>query len=188
MRVSRIGPCAGRPVPLHFRRPSGRDGRPPDRLRHARLVQRAGSDGSGRYRPSGVDQVADSVHALLRRIPYLARNPEDRNDRRGGSYGPARPSGARRVPRPRPQSRKSGHARHGPEPRHLFPDPRGVEQVLRRDSRSGGRRHAQHQPHHRPRIQAVHLLRRSGCRKHRRGDGFRLRNAQGNDRLHAFPR
>ena len=84
-------------------------------------------------------KVARAVPPLLRRIPHLARDPEDRADRRGAPYGAARPRRAERVPCPCAQPRAPRDARYGPESRHLFPDARGREQVLRRRARHGGR-------------------------------------------------
>ena len=53
--------------------------------------------------------------------------------------GDARPRRAERVPCPCAQPRAPRDARYGPESRHLFPDARGREQVLRRRARHGGR-------------------------------------------------
>ena len=42
--------------------------------------------------------LARPVPALLRRIPHLARNSENRDNRRAGARRPARPQGAGRLP------------------------------------------------------------------------------------------
>ena len=63
-RVPRFGPRTGRAVAVDFRRPSGRDGHPPDRFRrNAGDEQRTGSDGPGRRRPDPV--------AIRSRVPFL---------------------------------------------------------------------------------------------------------------------
>ena len=66
---------------------------------------RTGSDGPGRRGAHLVAiTLARSVPALLRRIPHLARDPEDRADRRSKrSHGDARPRRAGRFPPARAQ-------------------------------------------------------------------------------------
>ena len=51
---------------------------PPDRLCHAGLPLRAGSPGHGPDRPRRHPGGARALPALLRRLPHLARSPEDR--------------------------------------------------------------------------------------------------------------
>lgn len=70
--VFHVSPRAGRAVAVYFRRPSGRHGDPPDRIRDDRHLVRTGGDGPrGRGAHRGA-QVARAVPALLRRIPHLA--------------------------------------------------------------------------------------------------------------------
>ena len=95
----------------------------------------------------------------------------------------ARPRRPESVPQPGPEPRAPRDPRYGPEPRHLLPDARGFEQVLRRRARHGGRHHEGDFEDHRPRLQAVRLLRCRGCREHRRCDGFGDRDPQGDGRL-----
>ena len=79
--------------------------------------------------------VAGAVHPLLRRLPHLARAEHDRAALR---RRPARAGlgGARaRPPRPGALARPAVHPRHRPEPRHVLPEPRDGEPVLRTDGR-----------------------------------------------------
>ena len=76
-------------------------------------------------------RVAGAVHALLRRLPHLARAEHDRAALR---RRPARagPRGARaRPPRPGAVARAAVHPRHRPEPRRVLPGARDGEPVLR---------------------------------------------------------
>ena len=76
----------------------------------------AGGHGPGRRGPPVRHQGPGAFPALLRRLPHLPRDPEDRGL---GLRGPGRPAGLGRcqcVPPPRPEPRASGAARHGPEP------------------------------------------------------------------------
>ncbi len=77
-RIPCLGASHRRTCPFHIRRPSGRDGHSPDGLRHARHQQRSGGNGPRRRGASGSHQVARAVSALLRRIPYVARDTENR--------------------------------------------------------------------------------------------------------------
>jgi pyruvate-ferredoxin/flavodoxin oxidoreductase len=112
---------------------SGRDGLPPDRLGHARLQQRAGSDGHRPHRAGGHAQVARAPSSTS----STASAPPTRSPR--SSCSPTtiiramitRPA-HRRPPRPRAQSRPPLHPRHRAEPRRLFPGPRGRQPLLRR--------------------------------------------------------
>ncbi len=73
-----IGPYRGHPGALHLRRPLRRHGLPPDRLRHARRAQRAGGHGPVRRGAPGRHQGPRPLPQLLRRLPHLPRDPEDR--------------------------------------------------------------------------------------------------------------
>ena len=99
--------------PLHLWRPPGRDGRTPDGLRHAGRRLRAGGDGLGRCGTLGYPQVTHPVRQLLRRLPHLARDPEDREARQRGSRSAHRSKGPGRVPRPRPEPDEPRGARYG---------------------------------------------------------------------------
>ena len=57
---------------------SRRDGRPVDRLGHARLQQRRRRRWTWRSSPRPPPWKPRALHALLRRLPHLARDPEDR--------------------------------------------------------------------------------------------------------------
>ena len=83
LRVPRLRPFACVELAVHLRRPGRRDGLPPDGLRDARVEQRAGSARHGDGRARGDAQVEGSVPPLLRRLPHLARGPEDRRDPAG---------------------------------------------------------------------------------------------------------
>ena len=82
------------------------------------------------------------------------------------------------------QPRAPRDARYGPEPRHLFPDPRGRQHLLRRRARHGRRRDARDFEDHRPRVQA---LRTTTVPQDAENivdrDGFGDRDPQGDGRL-----
>ena len=69
--------------------------------------------------------------------------------------------GPERVPRTRPHPRAPRGTRYGREPRNLLRSPRGFQPLLQRCARGGGRIYEGNQPHHRPRIRPLQLLRRS---------------------------
>ncbi len=92
--LPRLGPRARVPCPLHLRRPSGRDGMPPDRLRPPRLRVSPGGPGPRRRGSPVRHQVQHSFPPFLRRIPHIARDPEDRGSGRGGTQE----DGQREVP------------------------------------------------------------------------------------------
>ena len=66
---------------LHLRRPPGRDGLPPDRLGAAGFLERAGVHGPRRGGAPVRHQGPRPRAALLRRLPHLPRDPEDRRAR-----------------------------------------------------------------------------------------------------------
>ena len=107
---------------VDLRRPPGRHGHPPDGLRHAGHVIRTGGDGPRGCRTPGGPEGPRAVPALLRRLPHLARDPEDRAHRRGFAHVAARPRRPEGLPRPCPEPRAPRDARYGPESRHLLPD------------------------------------------------------------------
>jgi hypothetical protein len=117
------------PRAVDLRRPQRRDARPDHRLGDAR--RRLGPGGA-RLRPRGPRRHAPrarAVPALLRRLPHVARDQQDR-----GARGRRHPRADPRRGRPRlPQSGhdagRAGRARHRPEPRRLLPGPRGVQPV-----------------------------------------------------------
>ncbi len=96
--LARDRPLHRRPGSVHLRRPPGRHGRAPDRLRAARLQLRAGVARPGARRVGRHAQEPHPLHPLLRRLPHLARGAEDRAH-------PRRPDPAddRRGVRPRAQ-------------------------------------------------------------------------------------
>ena len=169
--------------PLDLRRPLRRDGLPPDRLRHALLGLRAGGP---RPRPRGPrrdPRGPGALPPLLRRLPHLARGPQDRaaRGRRPALHDARRPRG--RAPPARPHPGQAGPARHRAEPRRLLPGPRGLQPLLPglpRDRREddGPLRRA-----HRPHLQALRLRRppagRARDRPHGLGRRGRARDRRG---------
>ena len=132
-------------------------------------------------------QIARAVPALLRRIPHLARDTEDRADRRGALTAmldreALKEFRARALNPEHPVTR--GTAQNPDiyfqtrEAANKFYDavPDMVAEAMTRDLRDHG-----------PRLQAVRLLRCGGCRACRRGDGFGDRDAQGDGRLPERP-
>ena len=113
LRLPRFRTYPGLARPLHLWRPPGRDGRTPDGLCHAGRRLRAGGDGLGRCGTPGHAQVTRPVRQLLRRLPHLARDPEDRETRQRGSRSAHRSKGPGRVPRPRPEPDEPRGARYG---------------------------------------------------------------------------
>ena len=90
VRIPRIRAYRCFPRSEHLRRPLRRYGMPSDRLCHARRDQSAGSYGPVRSSSPGYHQVPRSVHQLLRRLPYLPRDPEDPGLGLRGSEGNVR--------------------------------------------------------------------------------------------------
>ena len=84
------------PCPVHLRRSQRRYGLPPDRLCHACFRFRTGGYGSGAGGPSVRHQGQRALRALLRRLPHLSRDPEDRGHRLRG-YGQAAGLGRRKA-------------------------------------------------------------------------------------------
>ncbi len=130
-RVPRGGAEPGDACAVDLRRPPGRDGREGHGVGHAGLQLGAGSDGHGADRAGGHARSAGALHPLFRRLPHLARGSEDRAiDRRrharhaAGRTDPGAP-GAGAV------AGSSGAARHGAEPRRVFPGARDGQSVLR---------------------------------------------------------
>ena len=77
-RVSRRGARAGGAGAFDFRRPQRRDGARSTGFGMLSLELGAGSDGLGADRAGGDARSAPAVHALLRRIPHLARSRQGR--------------------------------------------------------------------------------------------------------------
>ncbi len=75
---SRRRPRHRRAGAVDLRRPSGRDGGPPHRIRAAVLQLRAGGDGHGADCARRDAGVAHSLPAFLRRLPHFARSFQDR--------------------------------------------------------------------------------------------------------------
>ena len=65
--------------------------------------------------------VADPVHALLRRLPHVARSQQDRDARRRRRARDDRRRSRLRAPAARAEPRSSGGARRRAESRRLFP-------------------------------------------------------------------
>ena len=172
------------PRPLDLRRPQRRDARADDRLGDAR--GRLGPGGA-RLRARGPCRDAAGpgpVPPLLRRLPHLARDQQDRAARRGRHprAGPRRRRAG--LPRPGHDARRSRRAGHGPEPRRLLPGPRGVEPVPPGGARDRPGGHGRARRPDRPPVRAGGLPRRPGRRPRRHRDGLRRRRG-GGDRRHA---
>ena len=157
---------------VDLRRPLGRDGLPPDRLRDARLGLGPGGPRLRRDRPRRDARGARPVPALLRRLPDLARGAQDRAaDRRRPALPGARRDG-RRAPPARAQPRPPGAARHRAEPGRLLPGARGLQPLLRR---AAGDRREDDGPlrrAHRPPLPPVRLRRPPAGRARDRADGL----------------
>ena len=155
-RADAGGAARGRPVArgagaVDLRRPLGRDGRPPDRLRAARIGLGSGGP-RPRARRAGRDAPdAGAVRALLRRVPDLARAEHDRaalrrRPARAGTRG-ARAGSSR----PGALAGAAVHPRHGAEPGRLLPGARDGEPLLRpRAGRRRGRDGAPRRAHRSP--------------------------------------
>src|ERR1051326_3066752 len=166
---------AGHARAVDLRRPQRRHGLPLRRLGDALLGERAGGAGLRVHRPGGDARGAHPVPALLRRLPHLARDREDRRVVRGADAGDDRPRARLRPSCARPHARPPRRARHGAEPRRLLPGPRAREPVLRRVREHRGRVDGALRARHRPPLRAVRVPRRARRRARHRADGLRLR-------------
>ena len=177
------------------RRPDRRDARPVDLRRsqrrdacaHDRLgdARRRLGPGGARLRARGAcgDAAGQGpVPPLLRWLPHLARDQQDRAARRGRHPG----AGPRRrrpgLPRPRHDARRPRRPRHGAEPGRLLPGARGLEPVPPGGARDRPGGHGRARDPDRPPIRARRLPRRArrGTGDHR--DGFRQRSGRGDGR------
>ena len=98
--------------------------------------------GHGARRPSRHAEELRAVPALLRRLPYLSRDSEDRRDRPMRTWPSCSP--AEKVDEFRARALNPEHPTiggHRAEPGHLLPGPRGWQQVLQRRSGDRGRGH-----------------------------------------------
>ena len=173
------------PCPLHLRRPFRHLRLPPDRLCHAVLQQPAGGYGPGRCGPSVRHQGPRPLPALLRRLPHLPRDPEDRDV---GLRGPGRharlwtlstPSASTRLNPEHPVLRGTAQ-----NPDIFFQAREACNHLLRRRSRRCRGLHEQGQREDRHQLQALQLLRRSrDARERHHRHGFCLRHHRGDDRL-----
>ena len=75
-------------------------------------------------------QGQSAVPPVLRRFPHLPRSAQVRRDPLRGHRQARRAAVHRRVPRPRPPSRKARLQSRRPERRRLLPGPRNGQQVL----------------------------------------------------------
>ena len=89
------------PRPLDLRRPQRRDARPHDRLGDARRRLGPGGARLRARRPCRDAARAGPVPPLLRRLPHLARDQQDRGARRRRHPGAGPRRRRPRVPRPR---------------------------------------------------------------------------------------
>ena len=155
VRAPRDRTLVGHARALDLLRPRRRHGLSPDRRRDALRQHRARSARFLRHRPRRHTPHARAVPALLRRLPHLARSPEDQPPlRRRPPRAPA--AGCDRgVPPKSAHARPSVHPRHGAKPRCVLPGPRGGQQVLRRRSRRRAGALRQLRRPHRPRLQAL---------------------------------
>ena len=115
---------------VYLRRPFGRDGGAPDRLRHAVRRQRAGSAGLRADLADRHPQRTRAVYPFLRRLPHLARNQQDRAAQQRYAAANAAAGGDRRSPQPSAVAGSSGGARHFRQPGHLFPIARSHQPVV----------------------------------------------------------
>ncbi len=129
--LSRRRALAGRAGAVDLRRSLRRHGRADDRLGDAVLELGAGGARPGAHRPERDARLAHSLHPLLRRLPHVARDQQDRSARRRGRARDDRRRSGVRAPTPRAQPGSAGRARRGAESRRLLPGPRDGEPVLR---------------------------------------------------------
>ena len=172
-RDPRRGPHRRNACPLDLRRPQRCHARTDDRLGDAR--GRLGPGGA-RPRARGARRHVpgpDPVPPLLRRLPNLARDQQDRDARARRHPGPGPRRRRARLPRPGHDTRRPCGPRHRPEPGRLLPGPRGLQPVLPRRSRHrrAGDGRARHTDG--PAVRARRLPRRPGRgpRRHRHGLG-----------------
>ena len=120
------------PRPVDLRRPQRRDARPHDRLGDARRRLGPGGARLRAGRPRRDAAGAGPVPALLRRLPHLARDRQDRSCSTTTTSGRWSATTTSLAFRDRgPDARRPGRPRHRPEPRRLLPGPRGGQPVLR---------------------------------------------------------
>ena len=168
---------------LDFRRPLRRHELPPVRPRAAFDRQRAGNNGHRRRRAPRGDKGAHPLHALLRRLPHLARDRQGRGDALRDARLAARPRGSRAVPRRGAEPRAPDDAQHRAEPRHLLPGARGEQRLLRRSARHRRGLHGEDKRDNGPRVPPLQLLRRARRRGNRHSDGLRQRRGRRSGRL-----
>ena len=187
-RIPRFRPRPRHARPEHLRRPAGRDGRAPDRLRHPlrqapsrNVMDLAGGRPPGRHRIQSIPFCQ-----LLRRFPHLPRNPEDRecidyeDVRKAAPPGRgSRPHSASAAMTPRNTPVSRGTAQN---PDVYFQHTRAhATRLLRRRAPRRRWRNAMNKVagHHRPQIPSLRLRGPSGSRPYRCGHGLRLRNHRG---------
>ena len=181
--AARGSPFARRAGAVDLRRPLRRDGRPPDRVRAARLGLGAGGPRPGAGRAGRDAPDASAVRPLLRRIPHVARAEHDRAALRR-RLARARARGARPRPsRPGAVAGAAVHPRHGAEPGRLLPGTRDGQPVLR--PRPGRRRRHDGPPRraHGPPLPHRRLHRAPGSGTRHGGDGIGRRDRAGDRRL-----
>ncbi len=115
---------------------------------------------------------ADPLPPLLRRLPHLARGPEDRaaRGRRPALHDARRPH--RRAPPAGAHPGQAGPPRHRPEPRRLLPGPRGLQPLLPRLPRDRREDDGPLRRADRPPLQALRLRRPPPGRARDRADGL----------------
>ena len=116
-------------------------------------------------------RIARAVPAFLRRVPHVARAPEDRGARRRRASRAGRRTVGRRASRASVDAGPPGRARHGAEPGRLLPEPRGRQPLLSRDARHRAARDGPVRRAHRPRAPAVRVPRRARRRARHRDHG-----------------
>ena len=167
---------------LDFRRPLGRHGVPPDRIRDAGVGIRSGGAGLCRNRPCRDPRVAHPVPALLRRVPHVARDREDHSARGRDSARPDSGRPGRGSPRPRADSRPARRPGDGAEPRRVLPGARGGEPLRGRLPRDRPGDDGAIRPPDRTRVPALRLRRPSrggsGARPHGVGRRGRARDGR----------
>jgi hypothetical protein len=156
------GACGRHACTLDLRRPQRCHGRALDRLRAAFVIVGAGSAGPRGDCTRRDTRIAGAVPAFLRRVPHIARAPEDCGDRRRRTSHAPRSRIGRRSARASVNAGPPGRARHRAEPGRLLPESRGRQPLLSRDAWHRAARDGSVGRHHRPATPAVRVPRRPG--------------------------
>ena len=141
-------------------------------LGHAGLELRAGGCRPGPRRADRYPRIPHPLHALLRRLPHLARSGQDSAHQRRNHPRDGRRQVPHRLPQERSHARSPVYPRLGAESRFLLPGPRGLHAVPRRRSRHRAVGDGSLCQADRPRLSPLRLLRRTRCRARYHAHGF----------------